>query len=88
MIIKSESQVTTSINLTLTEIEAQALIALVGYGTKAFLEIFYKYLGTHYLKPHEKGIISLFETIKKELPGHIYNVEKARGLLRNNNKQL
>ena len=50
----------------LTEQQAGALDALVGYGTDTFLEVFYKHLGEAYLKPYEAGLRSLFEEIREE----------------------
>lgn len=84
--IKSISVVQTTIELTLSESEAQALIAISSYNIKDFLEVFYKHMGKYYLKPHERGLRSLFETVRKELPQHIHSVEKARSLLRQHNQ--
>lgn len=67
-----------SITLELTEVEARALEAIVGYGTKSFLEVFYKSLGKHYLQPHEKGVEQLFATIKQELPSHLNKIDECR----------
>lgn len=53
------------ISFEVTEDEARALDALAGYGTKEFLECFYKYMGRAYLEPHEQGLKSLFEKIKE-----------------------
>ena len=83
--IKCNSEITTNITLTITEEEARALLTLTEYGTQSFLEVFYAKLGKHYLIPHEQGLRSLFETIKKELPVPLNNVNKARNLLKNNN---
>lgn len=49
--------------LTLNAEELAALDALVGYGIKPFLEVFYKHMGESYLKPHESGLVSLFKRI-------------------------
>lgn len=51
------------VTLTLNAAEASALGALAGYGTNSFLECFYKHLGTSYLRPHERGLRSLFEKV-------------------------
>lgn len=50
------------ITFRLTEIEARALEALAGYGTDAFLKVFYEHMGRHYLQPHEAGLRSLFSS--------------------------
>lgn len=79
--VKSNSTYIVEINLTLTETEARALAVLPSYGTKQFLEYFYKNLGRHYLEPHEKGLISLFETIKNELPKHLSKADQVRKII-------
>lgn len=71
------------LTLTLNEIEARALDALVGYGHKAFLEVFYKSLGEAYMKPHEKGIIALFEVISSQVPGQLKWVDAAKQQVKN-----
>lgn len=52
------------VTLVLSEDEAKALDALVGYGHKNFLEVFYAHLGKAYLQPHERGLKSLFESVR------------------------
>jgi hypothetical protein len=79
--IKSTSQFDIQVQVRLTEEEARALEALTVYGTKVFLEHFYK-LGKSYLGPHEKGLISLFETIKEELPRHLGKADDVRDIWR------
>ncbi len=66
------------VNLKLTEIEVRALDALAGYGVKQFLETFYKQMGKTYLQPHEKGLIDLFEKIRKTCPKVIAETEISR----------
>jgi hypothetical protein len=75
------SAITVDLVISLTEDQARALDALVGYGTHAFLKVFYTHMGEAYLKPHEKGLISLFETIKEVVPRELATVEHARQLL-------
>lgn len=74
----SKTNVDLKINLELTLSEAHALHNLTVYGFPAFKEMFYKNLGQHYLKPHEKGLGSLFETIKKEVP---YRLREAEDII-------
>jgi hypothetical protein len=64
-------QVTFSVKMmSLTESECRALDALVGYGDDAFLDVFKKSLGEHYIRDHEAGLRSFFSTVRKEvLPG-------------------
>lgn len=78
--IRSTSKIEATVTLQLTEQEAKALLNMTVYGHKSFLEFFYKNLGRHYLEPHESGVISLFDTIKKELPQHINNIDTLRAL--------
>ncbi len=56
-----------NVNLQLNEAEIRALDALVGYGDKAFLKVFYEQMGRTYLQPHEAGLISLFDTVRSNL---------------------
>ncbi len=73
----SNSVMQFNVFLKLSEGEARALEALTGYGHKAFLKYFYEHLGTSYLQPHEKGLISLFDSIKREIPAHLSRIDKT-----------
>lgn len=78
--IKSASNVEVTVWLKLTESEARALKALTVYGSDEFLKFFYETLGKLYLEPHSKGLISLFETIRTELPKHLKRADDARAV--------
>jgi len=52
------------VTLVLSEPEAKALDALVGYGPEPFLKAFYEHMGKAYLQPHERGLKSLFESVR------------------------
>jgi hypothetical protein len=80
--IRSQSKVELSIILQLNEDEARALVEITGYGHKPFTEWFYRNLGKTHLKSHERGLISLFETIKSELPQHLSKIDQARECLK------
>ncbi len=80
--IKSESEVKLEVVLVLSEAEARALHAMTVYGTKSFLEVFYAKLGKDAMQPYEKGISSLFETVKKELPPHLKKMSDIRKMLK------
>lgn len=70
--------VAATITLHLSEEEAGALDALVGYGFKTFIDVFYKHLGKAYLEPYESGLKSLFESVRTgEASVHSF-LEKAR----------
>lgn len=73
---KSFASIKASINIELSEIEARALLEMTKYGHEAFIKGFYHYLGKAYIKPYESGIISLFKTLKEELPPHLRRFEK------------
>jgi hypothetical protein len=81
MEVKSTGRVTIDILLKLSEEEAGALEAIAGYGAKEFLNVFYAHLGKSYLQPYEKGLFSLFATIRAELPRHLKKAAEARKLL-------
>ena len=74
--IKASLELEIKVTLELTMQEARALNEMVKYGSKAFLEGYYKQLGKSYLQPYEKGVISLFETVKSNLPPKLYNADK------------
>lgn len=76
--IKPSVKIEGSITLTLTETEARALEAIAGYGDEAFLECFYKHLGTSYLRPHAAGVTSLFERIRRDIPHALSRFDAAR----------
>jgi len=52
------------VTIKLNGTEASALGALAGYGTDEFLRCFYKNMGAAYLRPHEKGLRSLFAKVR------------------------
>jgi hypothetical protein len=77
---KPKIEITFGGSLTLNETELRALDALVGYGTKEFLDTFYN-MGTHYMKPHEQGIYTLFETIRNQVKPQIYAIDRAHKVM-------
>jgi len=85
MSIKSNSTMGFQLYLELNESEARALLALTRYGSKSFLEVFYKSLGQTELKDDENGLISLFETVKTEMPKHISRIDATRNVFQVNN---
>ncbi|ROR25136.1 hypothetical protein EC845_1176 [Comamonas sp. BIGb0124] len=74
-----------AVTLKLNEPEIRALDALAGYGFMAFLDVFYKHMGRHYLEPHEEGLRSLFEVIKTDLPPILHRLDAARQAFALNN---
>ena len=66
--------------LHLDEDELGALDALAGYGTDNFLQIFYQHMGTHYLKPYERGLRSLFASVRSQVPTILSRARDARAV--------
>lgn len=79
--LKPQIKIEYTVKMELTADEAAALVSLTGYGTQTFLKIFYEKLGKSYLQPYEKGLISLFETIKSELPEQLRFVKESRNII-------
>lgn len=76
--LKQAPRVDLNVIVQLNEAEIRALDALVGYGIKPFLEVFYAHLGQHYMKPHEAGLRSLFDTINADLRPILDRMDSAR----------
>lgn len=76
LIVKAFVEVKATIIL--TEDELMALYALTNYGVGKFLEVFYQYLGKNCLHPHEKGLVSLFNAVEREVPELVANIARAR----------
>lgn len=62
--IQGRAKISGTVTIELSEQEAAALDALVGYGSAQFLAAFYKHLGEAYLKPYEAGLLSLFDSVR------------------------
>lgn len=73
-----QPHVETRATIELSEVEMRALEAMVGYGVQPFLNMFYQYMGKHYMQPHEAGIRSLFKTIGQDIPGILHRADAAR----------
>lgn len=69
-------EVTTT--FTVTESELRALDALAGYGDDAFIKMFYKDLGEHYMKPHEAGMRLFLKSVREMAGPIIGKADKAR----------
>ncbi|WP_199770998.1 hypothetical protein [Achromobacter sp. AONIH1] len=75
---RQQPHVETRATIELSEVEMRALYALICYGIDPFLEVFYKYMGKHYMKPHEAGMRSLFKTIGSDIPAVLRRADVAR----------
>lgn len=82
MELKPKIKIEYELTLQLNETEARALDALVGYGHEAFLKVFYEKLGKSYMQPHEKGLISLFDAIKGQVPEQLRFVDAAKAQIK------
>ena len=67
--------------LVLDEEQVRALDAIVGYGPEAFIKDFKNQLGTAYIKPHEKGVHSLFKAVEEQVRPALWRIDEARNLL-------
>lgn len=66
------------VTIALSEQEARALDALVGYGDDAFIKAFYEKLGEGYMRDHEAGLRSLFTSVRSQLPGWLGRIDMVR----------
>jgi len=80
-LITSKPTVTVEATFRLNEQEIAALDALAGYGTEAFLKVFYEKLGRSYLEQHEAGLRSVFETVRKYAGPALSRTHRARKIL-------
>jgi hypothetical protein len=81
-IFKTTTAIEAKATIEFNESELRALEAMTGYGIKAFLEVFYSKLGKAYMQPHEKGLRSLFDTVKPPVSQALREVDQARNILR------
>ena len=64
--------------LSMDEEELRALDAVLGYDVEVFLTVFYEKMGTAYLKPHEKGLRSLHEAVKRDVSNALSLIDDLR----------
>ena len=76
--IRPKTTIGFTLDITLTEQQARALDGLTGYEMDTFLKLFYVNLGRAYLEPHEEGLRSLFDSIRRTLPPFFAQVDVAR----------
>lgn len=75
------TEVSATIYLELTEGEAGALQAIVGYGPEEFLKWFERNLGKHYMAPYRDSVKTLFLKARK-LEYAIEQLKKAKKEIR------
>jgi hypothetical protein len=76
--ITQKPTVTLELNFRVTEAEARALDALVGYGDDAFIAAFKEKLGKVYIEDHEAGLRSFFQSVRGFVPPLLERANKAR----------
>ena len=81
----SNSEMTFSVHLKLTESEARALVELTVFGFENFKTVFYENLGKVTMQFHEEGLKSLFKSIEKEIPGHLNRINRTKETFINEN---
>lgn len=67
--------------LHLTEPEIRAMDAMVGYGIDAFLQVFYEKLGKAYMRDHEGGLRTFFESIEKQIRPELHRMDAIKAML-------
>jgi len=64
--------------ITLSESEARALVAIMSYSSEGFIRGFYVQMGRYYLEPHAHAVPGLFDSVKKQLAPAIAKVDAVR----------
>lgn len=67
-----------SLSFTINESEAWALDALVGYNFDSFVKVFKENLGESYLRGHEEGLKTFFESIRQLVPLILSDFKEAK----------
>jgi hypothetical protein len=80
----SKVDVRISVTFTINEEEARALDALAGYGDQAAIDAFYKYCGSHYMKPYESGLRQFLVGIRRIVTPALEKADRARATLARN----
>jgi len=79
-LIQENARIEFSLTMTISESEARALDALVGYGTDEFIRVFYEKLGKAYMEPHEAGLREFFKTTRLSLGSAFKRFDDARSV--------
>lgn len=64
----------------LTEGQARALDAMVGYGADAFFKAFYT-LGQNYMRPYEGAMRDLFKQVAEQVSPELARIDRAKKAL-------
>lgn len=81
IVCKSRPKVEVSVTFTVNEEEARALEALASYGEDSAVEAFYKFCGTHYMKPYEAGFRSFLSSIGACVSPALSEVDRLREMV-------
>lgn len=76
--IVGKGTVAMTVTIEISESEARALDALVGYGDDAFINAFYEKLGKSYMVKHESGLREFFQSIRSLMPSELARADNAR----------
>lgn len=77
-VVDGRAKISATAVLVLNEDEIGALDALFGYDINVFLKTFYELMGKAYLQPYEKGLRSLSQSCREQLPGILRRANEAR----------
>lgn len=67
-----------AVNIQLTEGEARAWDAIVGYGWEAFISVFEEKLGKHYIAPYKVDAKRMFEQTRSTIGMQLHGIEAAK----------
>lgn len=81
--IKPTAIVEFKVVIELTENEARAWDAIVGYGWEAFEKIFKEHLGKHYMQPYTADAKRMFETTSRDMGYQFHAIEEVRKTMKN-----
>lgn len=76
-----------SVNIQLTENEARAWDAIVGYGWDAFIQVFEEKLGKHYIRPYKADAERMFKETRTVIGQQLYGIEQVRKAIKAINQQ-
>jgi hypothetical protein len=80
---RNKAVIAFSTTITINETEIRALDALVGYGFDSFIGVFKDKLGAAYIRDHESGLKSFFETVGHDVLPALNDIDTARRDLEN-----
>lgn len=75
------------VNIQLSEREARAWDAIVGYGWEAFKEVFYEKLGKSYLEPYEQEAKQMFSDTRDTIGMQLHGIDAVKKSIKELNLQ-